>query len=109
MYHAILLLLSALISMLYSFSVYGAPVGLNHSFGEVASNIYEPVSIIIQLVRAVSFISGGGLILGGLIKYIDYRRNPIAVRLSTVTFMFIFGVSLILIGFIPFKANGFSY
>jgi hypothetical protein len=105
MYRSVLLLLYALISVLYSCSAYGAPAG--HSFGDVASNIYEPVSIIIQLVRAVSFISGSGLLLGGMVKYIDYRRNPIAVRLSTVAFMFIFGVSLILIGFIPFKPNGF--
>jgi uncharacterized ion transporter superfamily protein YfcC len=73
------------------------------NFGEVAASLYEPLSLVIQLVRAVSIICGSGLILGGILKYIDYRRNPIAVRLSAVLSMFFFGVALIIVGFLPLK------
>lgn len=71
------------------------------SLGDVAANIYEPVSVIISLVKAVSLICGTGLMLGGILRYFDYRRNPVAVRLSMVLFMFIFGGALIIVGLIP--------
>jgi hypothetical protein len=74
------------------------------TFGEVAQNLYEPVTFIIELLRAVSILCGGGLCLGGFFRYLDYRRNPIAVRLSMVVFMFIFGVALIIVGLIPTSA-----
>lgn len=96
MIHSVLFCL--FLSLFYSCNVV-ATAGL----GEVAQGIYEPISIVIQLVRAVSIISGSGLILGSLIRYRDYRRNPVAVRLSSVLFMFIFGSALILVGLIPFK------
>jgi hypothetical protein len=71
--------------------------------GEVAANIYEPICVIIQLVRAVSVICGAGLLLGGVLRFIEYRRNPVAVRLSMVIFMFLFGASLVIVGLIPMK------
>lgn len=75
------------------------------SLGDLANTIYEPVSIVIQLVRAVSIICGAGLLLGGILKFVDYRRNPMQVRSSTVVFMFIFGLSLILVGLIPLQQS----
>jgi hypothetical protein len=74
------------------------------TFGEVAQNLYEPVSLIIELLRAVSILCGGGLILGGFFRFIEYRRNPIAIRLSMVVFMFVFGIGLILLGLTPTSA-----
>lgn len=76
------------------------------SFGAIATHLYEPVSLIIQLVRSVSVICGMGLLVGCLLKYIEYRRNPVAVRLSLVIFMFFFGVALIILGLIPMAEMG---
>ena len=96
-----ILFLSILLSTLYSCNL-GA-----QGLGEVASNIYEPVSVIIHLIRAVSVICGSGLVLGGILRYFDYRRNPVAVRLSMVVFMFIFGGALIIVGLIPLRIVSF--
>jgi uncharacterized membrane protein len=92
-----------LLSTLYSCNI-NALAGI----GEVAAQIYEPVAVMIQLVRSVSIICGSGLILGGILRYVDYRRNPAAVRLSVVIFMFVFGIALIIVGFIPMNL-GESY
>jgi hypothetical protein len=78
-------------------------VAKDEGIGGVANDIFEPVYLVIQLVRSVSIVCGSGLILGGFLKFIEYRRNPVAVRLSTVVSMFFFGIALILIGFIPMK------
>lgn len=77
------------------------------AIGEVAANIYQPVSVIISLVKAVSIICGSGLMLGGILRFFDYRRNPVAVRLSTVVFMFIFGAALIIVGLIPLHLGNY--
>lgn len=82
---------------IYGCNIYGQGIG------DVASNIYQPVTIMIQLVRAVSVLCGAGLILGSLLKYLEYRRNPVAVRLSMVIFMLLFGISLLLVSIIPMK------
>lgn len=71
------------------------------AIADVATCIYEPIFLIIQLVRSVSLICGGSLILGGLFRYVDYRRNPVAVPFSRVFFMLLFGISLIAVGLIP--------
>lgn len=71
------------------------------SFGEIAQNVYEPVTMVLKLLRAVSIICGVGLVLGSVMKYMEYRRNPIAVSLGMVVFTFLFGVALIILGLIP--------
>lgn len=93
--------LCLLASLLYTCTA-SAEVGL----GSVAASIYEPISVVIQLVRAVSIISGSGLILGSFLRYFDYRRNPVAVRLSAVIFMGLFGLALIFVGLIPYNILG---
>lgn len=71
------------------------------SFGEIAQNVYEPVSMVLKLLRAVSIICGVGLLLGSIMKYMEYRRNPVAVSFGMVVFTFLFGVALIILGLIP--------
>lgn len=102
--------MNPIISLLYLFlgTFYSCNISAagHQSFGDVASNLYEPLSIVINLVRAISVVCGAGLLLGSVLKYLEYRKNPVAVRLSTALFMVIFGVSLILIEFIPLHLNG---
>ncbi len=96
-----LLLIGIVLSSVYSCNVNA------QGFGEVAANIYEPVSMVIHLVRGVSIISGAGLVIGSILRYIEYRRNPVAVRLSAVIFMLLFGIALIIVGFIPMNLKGY--
>ncbi len=90
-----------LLSTVYSCNV------VAQGIGEVAANIYQPVTVIISLVKAVGVICGSGLMLGGVLRYFDYRRNPVAVRLSMVLFMFIFGMALIIVGLLPMRMASF--
>lgn len=68
--------------------------------GDFAATVAQPIGVITQLVQAVSIICGSGLVLGGILKYTEYRKNPVAVRLGSVFFMFIFGGALIIVGLI---------
>ena len=69
--------------------------------GDVAAGIREPITMITQLVQAISIICGSGLILGSFFKYLEYRKNPVVIRISMVIFMFLFGVALIILGWMP--------
>ncbi len=97
----IILMLCILLSTFYSCNLSA------QALGEVATNIYQPVSVIISLVKAVSIICGSGLMLGGILRFFDYRRNPVAVRPSMVIFMFIFGAALIIVGLIPLRLGNY--
>lgn len=90
-----LLRLIIILSIFLSCNVMGG------TFGEIATNVYEPVTFILKLVRAVSIICGVGLVLGSFLRYLEYRRNPVNVHLTMVIFSLLFGVALIILGFIP--------
>lgn len=67
------------------------PVG----FGSVAQNMLEPVSVLADFVSAACFIIGGSFIFASIIKYIEHRRSPLMVPISTVIFLVIAGSLLI--------------
>jgi hypothetical protein len=92
-----------LFGLLYSCAVLA--FGGNEGVGAIANDIQQPISLIIQLVRAVSAICGFGLTLGGILKFLEHRRNPVAVTLSAVFFMFLFGFALISVALIPMYIN----
>lgn len=72
------------------------------SIGNVADNLYGPMTAIISIVRAISITAGVGLVLASFAKFGDHRRNRHEVTLALVITMFVSGVCLILVGFIPF-------
>ncbi|MDQ2993665.1 MAG: hypothetical protein M3R00_01790 [Pseudomonadota bacterium] len=73
----------------------------SQSYGGIAQNLLGPVGAIISIVRAICIISGTGLLIGSLIRFSDYRKNPIEITLPTVVTMFAAGCGLILLAFIP--------
>lgn len=93
--------MSSFIFIVFTLSAFYSCDLCAQGIGNVAANINEPIQVIINLVQAVSIICGTGLLLGGILRYIDYRRNPVAVRLGTVFFMFLFGAALVVVGLIP--------
>ena len=78
-----------------------SPTGI----GSVATNILEPVSLISDFIHSACFILGGAFLFASLIKYIEHRRNPLMTPISTVVFLVIAGIVLILLPFLAYFAE----
>lgn len=65
--------------------------------GQVAQNIMEPVTVVSQFMMTACFVIGGSFLFTSIIKYVEHRRNPLASPISTVVFLFIAGIILILL------------
>lgn len=74
----------------------GNPAG----FGDVAKHMMEPVGIMSDLVDTACFVLGGSFLFASIIKYFEHRRSPLMVPISTVIFLLIAGIVLILLPFV---------
>lgn len=80
------------------------------SLGKVASNLMDPVTVVMQFVHTACVIIGSAFLFAALIKYIEHRRSPTMVPISTVLFLLIAGVILIALPLISYvSAYGFPY
>ena len=68
---------------------------LHSGIGGVASNLMEPVSVLTDFITSASLIIGTTFLFASLIKYMEYRVNPLAVPISNVIFLLICGVLLL--------------
>ena|SRR5215208_4216001 len=65
--------------------------------GGVALNLMDPVSIFSGFISTACLLLGGAFIFAGIIKYIEHRRSPLMVPISTVVFLLIAGIALVLL------------
>ena len=65
--------------------------------GGVAQNVMVPVSVASDFVSTGCFVIGGSFLFAAIIKYIEHRRSPLMVPISTVIFLFVAGILLILL------------
>lgn len=78
--------------------------------GGVASNMMEPVSVLTDFVHSACLLLGGIFFFAAVVKYFEHRRSPTMVPVSTVVFLFIAAIVLILLPIISyFKTNGIPY
>ena len=68
-------------------------------FGLVAQNMMEPVGLMNDFVNSACFVMGAAFIFSAIVKYIEHRRSPMMITISTVVFLFIAGILLILLPF----------
>lgn len=68
-------------------------------FGLVAKNMMEPVGIMNDFVNSACFVMGIAFLFAALIKYIEHRRSPMMIPISTVIFLAIAGILLVLMPF----------
>lgn len=66
-------------------------------FGGVATNLMEPVIVLSDFVSSTAIIIGAIFIFSSFLKYLQYRVNPLAVPISTVVFLLICGIVLVLL------------
>lgn len=69
------------------------------SFGLVAQNITEPLEVVSGFVSVGCLIVGLACLFASLVKFFEYRRNPLAIQLSTVVWLFIIGLLLLILPF----------
>lgn len=69
------------------------------SFGEVADNITEPIQVVTGFVSIGCLIIGIACLFAALVKYFEHRRNPLHVPFSTVFWLIIIGLLLLLLPF----------
>ena len=67
------------------------------SIGDLATSAMEPVGIFTDVIHGTCFIIGGSFLFASIIKFIEHRRSPLMVSFSTVVFLFIAGVVLIVL------------
>jgi hypothetical protein len=71
------------------------PVGI----GNVAQNMLEPVGLLNDFVNMACFIFGGSFLFASIIKYVEHRRSPLMVPISTVVYLVLAGLFLIILPF----------
>lgn len=75
-------------------------VAAAEGIGGVAGNILQPVSVFSQFLSTACFIIGGAFLFAALIKYFEHKRSPLMTPMSTVVFLVIAGIVLILLPFL---------
>lgn len=75
--------------------------------GGMAEHLLEPVSVVSDFIGTASIVVGAACLFGSVIRYTQYRVNPLAFPLSTVVVLFIIGVILVLLPF-TYKLTGYG-
>lgn len=71
----------------------------NLSFGQVAVNMTEPIEAVSGFVSIGCLMVGVACLFATVVKYFEHRRNPLYVPLSTVIWLLIIGLLLLLLPF----------
>lgn len=111
--------MSTLISRI-SIVLMGLLISLRSSaagIGDFAGQFIEPVNILSNFISSGSLIVGVMLLVAALMRYLQYRVNPLASPLSTVVMFVVLGLMLVALPFvylllgagIPFTLFGHSY
>lgn len=69
--------------------------------GDVAENLLDSVNLFADFIHTACIIIGASFIFTSLIKYVEHKRSPLMVTLSTVVFLFLAGVVLLLLPLLP--------
>lgn len=94
--NAILLFLLTIVMPFAASANNAAPVGI----GGAAKEFIEPVSIATDFVRTGSIIIGVIVLCSALMRYMQYRVNPLAAPLGGVIALLILGLALLGLPFI---------
>jgi len=104
----ILIYMTALLSSFYfqAFAAYQRPTGI----GGMANNMMDPVGLFSDFVYTGCIVIGGSFVFASIVKYFEHRRSPLMVPISTVVFLLIAGILLLLLPFLAYiDPNGVRY
>lgn len=86
----------------FFFSAAFAASGHLAGLGGVAQNLMDPVGLFSDFVYSGCIIIGGAFVFASVVKYFEHRRSPLMVPMSTVVFLFVAGVLLLLLPFLSY-------
>jgi hypothetical protein len=87
------------LSLLFVQSAVGANLP---GIGGMAQNMMDPVGFLSDFIYSGCILIGGSFLFASIIKYVEHRRSPLMVPISTVVFLFIAGALLIALPFLPY-------
>lgn len=64
-------------------------------FGEIAVYFTEPIKAATSVVSNASIVVGVSFLFAALLRYLQYRVNPLAAPISNVIFLLILGIVLV--------------
>ena len=67
------------------------------SLGSIADNLMNPVGVMSSFVSSGCILIGGAFLFASIIKYVEHRRSPLMVPISTVIFLLFAGLLLIVL------------
>ncbi len=67
--------------------------------GAVAGNITEPIEVVSGFVSIGCLMVGAACLFATVVKYFEHRRSPTRVTISTVIWLFIIGLLLLILPF----------
>lgn len=73
--------------------------------GQIAQNMLEPVNVFADFIHTACIIIGSAFIFTSIVKYVEHKRSPLMVPLSTVVFLVIAGIILLLLPLLPLITN----
>lgn len=71
-------------------------------FAMVADSLMDPVNIAGSFLNSACFLIGGAFLFASIIKFFEHRRSPTMVPISTIVFLLVAGLILLLL---PFMAH----
>ncbi len=88
----------AAVLYLFCFECFAAK---SSGFGEIAQNIHEPLGHLAQLIRLICLVAGSGLVIGAIVRFRQYRKNPVQTPLSGVIALLLAGLAVLSLVLIP--------
>ncbi len=82
-------------SCLLLLQFFGGAYASDISLGQVSRNVMLPAIMLTQMAYVMCYVIGTALIISSLIRYKEYRNNPVHVRLTQPVLFLIFGIIMI--------------
>ena len=73
----------------------------NTDLGGIAKNLNAPLKGVTSIMLSICLVAGVGLVVGGLIRYLQHRKNPVEATLGSCIALLLAGLALIALTFAP--------
>lgn len=68
--------------------------------GKVANTMMDPVTLFSDMVYTGCLVIGASFLFAAIVKYVEHKRSPLMVPMSTVVFLVIAGLVLLILPFL---------
>ena len=72
------------------------------NLGSVAKNLNQQVDLVSNFVYSACLLLGVAFLFASFVKYLEHRKSPLMVTMSTVVFLIIAGIVFVLLSLLQF-------